>query len=113
LLDLVEQHHRVGPAADRLGELAALVVADVARGRADQAGHRVLLLVLAHVDADHGPLVVEQVLGQGPASSVLPTPVGPRNRKLPMGRWGSDRPARERRMALATTDTAASWPTTR
>ena len=35
-------------------------------------------------------------------SSVLPTPVGPRNRKEPLGRRGSDRPARERRIALAT-----------
>ena len=32
-----------GPAAHRLGELAALVVADVAGRRADQPGHRVLL----------------------------------------------------------------------
>ena len=31
LLDLVEQHHRVRLAAHRLGELAALLVADVAR----------------------------------------------------------------------------------
>ena len=47
------------------------------------------------------------------ASSVLPTPVGPRNRNEPMGRWGSDRPARLRRMALATAVTASSWPMTR
>ncbi len=66
LLDLVEQHHRVRPAAYRLGELAALLVADVAGRRADQAGDRVLLRVLAHVDADHGPAVVEEELGQGP-----------------------------------------------
>ena len=47
------------------------------------------------------------------ASSVLPTPVGPRNRKLPMGLFGSDRPARLRRMAPATAETASSWPMTR
>ena len=47
------------------------------------------------------------------ASSVLPTPVGPRNRNEPIGRCGSDRPARERRMALATAATASSWPITR
>ena len=29
-------------------------------------------------------------------SSVLPTPVGPRNRKLAMGRFGSLRPALDR-----------------
>ena len=36
------------------------------------------------------------------ASSVLPTPVGPRKRKLPIGRSGSLSPARERRSALET-----------
>src|SRR3954465_12624797 len=35
-------------------------------------------------------------------SSVLPTPVGPRNRKLPIGRLGSFRPARARRTASET-----------
>ena len=47
------------------------------------------------------------------ASSVLPTPVGPRNRKVPIGRSGSDSPARERRSAFETASTASSWPTTR
>src|SRR5487761_2629788 len=47
------------------------------------------------------------------ASSVLPTPVGPRKRNDPIGRFGSERPARERRMALATAVTAWSRPTTR
>ena len=44
----------------------ALVVADVARRRADQPGDGVLLHVLAHVDAHHRLLVVEQELGQRP-----------------------------------------------
>ncbi len=47
------------------------------------------------------------------ASSVLPTPVGPRKRKVPIGRSGSCRPARERRSALATASTASCWPITR
>src|SRR4029078_10425958 len=47
------------------------------------------------------------------ASSVLPTPVGPRKMKLPSGRFGSWRPARARRMALATGGIACSCPTTR
>ena len=47
------------------------------------------------------------------ASSVLPTPVGPRNRKEPMGLLGSAMPARLRRMASDTRRTASSWPTTR
>src|SRR3954465_6369307 len=36
------------------------------------------------------------------ASSVLPTPVGPRKRKEPVGRSGSATPARARRTAPAT-----------
>jgi len=46
-------------------------------------------------------------------SSVLPTPVGPRKRNEPFGRFGSDRPARERRIAFDTAFTASSCPTTR
>eukprot|EP00878_Enallax_costatus_P047205 GHUV01057642.1.p1 GENE.GHUV01057642.1~~GHUV01057642.1.p1 ORF type:complete len:125 (-),score=22.90 GHUV01057642.1:902-1276(-) len=46
------------------------------------------------------------------ASSVLPTPVGPRNRKLlPLVR--DARPALLLSTAAATAFTAASWPTTR
>ncbi len=40
-------------------------------------------------------------------SSVLPTPVGPRNRNEPMGRLGSCSPARARR-TLSETATSAS-----
>ena len=65
LLDLVEQHDRVGLAAHRLGELAALVVADVSGRRADQPADGVPLLVLAHVEPDHVVLAVEQRRGQG------------------------------------------------
>ena len=65
LLHLVEQHHRVRPAPHRLGQLTALVVADVAGRRTDQTRHGVLLAVLAHVDADHRALVVEQEVRQG------------------------------------------------
>ena len=46
-------------------------------------------------------------------SSVFPTPVGPRNKKEPLGRFGSDKPARDRRTALETAMTASSCPTTR
>ena len=66
LLDLVEQDDLVRPAPDRLGQLAALLVADVAGRRADQARDGELLHVLAHVDPDHRVLVVEQELGEGP-----------------------------------------------
>jgi len=46
------------------------------------------------------------------ASSVLPTPEGPRKMNDPPGRRGSLRGERERRMALATLVTASSCPTT-
>ena len=65
LLNFVEENHPVGTAAHRLGQLAALVVAHVARGSAHQPGHGVLLHVLRHVQPDHIRLVVEQELRQG------------------------------------------------
>ena len=46
-------------------------------------------------------------------SSVLPTPVGPRNRNEPTGRPGWPSPARPLRTASATASTASSWPTMR
>ncbi|CAB4700066.1 unannotated protein [freshwater metagenome] len=64
LLHLVEQHDGVRAAAHRLGQLAALVVADVARRGPDQARDGVLLAVLAHVDAHDRALVVEEEVGQ-------------------------------------------------
>ena len=72
LLDLVEQQHAVRPAPDRLGELAAFLVADVARRRTDQSRDRVLLHVLAHVEADHRALVVEEQLGKRTRQLRLP-----------------------------------------
>ena len=65
LLDFVQQHHGVRPAADLLGQLAAFLEADVARRGADQAADVVLLHVLAHVDLDQRVLVAEHELGQG------------------------------------------------
>src|SRR4051794_31204017 len=62
LLDLVEEDHRVRPAAYRLRELAAFLVADVTGRRADQPRDRVPLLVLAHVEPDHCAVVVEHEL---------------------------------------------------
>ncbi len=54
LLDFIEQQHRVGSLADRVGELGTLVKAHVSRRRPKQTRNRVLLLVLAHVEAVHG-----------------------------------------------------------
>ena len=46
-------------------------------------------------------------------SSVLPTPVGPRNMNEPIGRLGSCKPALARLTAVETARTASAWPTTR
>src|SRR5579864_3171614 len=64
LLDLVEEEHRVRLAAHGLGQLAAFVVPDVARRRADEPRHGVLLHVLRHVDLDERVLVAEEELGE-------------------------------------------------
>jgi hypothetical protein len=47
LLDLVEQDHLVGPAPYRFGQHAALVVADIARRRADQAADGMSMRTIA------------------------------------------------------------------
>src|SRR5450631_2198612 len=64
LPDLLEKNHGVRAAPYRLGEIAALLVADVARRRADEARDRVLLHELRHVDAHHGVFGVEQEFGK-------------------------------------------------
>jgi hypothetical protein len=94
LLDFVEQHHRVRTAAHRLGEVTALLIADIARRRADQARHGVLLHELGHVDAHHRLFGVEQELRQRLAQLRLADTGGPRNRNEPFGRFGSDKTRR-------------------
>ena len=47
------------------------------------------------------------------ASSVFPTPDGPRKMNEPVGRFGSLMPARARRIALETATIASCWPITR
>ena len=47
------------------------------------------------------------------ASSVFPTPVGPRKMNEPLGRLGSFSPARVRRIARESALMASSWPMTR
>src|SRR5215471_8856850 len=64
LFDLVEQYDRIWTAPDRLGKLAALLVAYVSGRRADQSRHGVFFLVFGHINPDHRVLVVKQELGQ-------------------------------------------------
>ena len=66
LFDFVEQHHPVGAPPHRFGELAALVVADIAGGSADQPRNRMPLHILRHIQAHHIGFVVKQKLRQRP-----------------------------------------------
>ena len=77
LLDLVEQQHAMRMLVDAVREQAALIEADIAGRRTDEAADRVALHVLRHVEAEHlDPETTASCL----ATSVLPTPVGPANR---------------------------------
>ena len=113
LLDLVEEHDRVRPAAHRLGELAALVVAHVSRRRADELGDGVPLHELGHVEGDEGLLGAEEELRERLGELGLAHARGAQEDER------AARPARvlERAAAaadgLATLVTASSWPTTR
>ena len=65
LFDFIEQDHTVRAAANRFGQLAAFLVADVSWRRSNQAADGVLFLVFAHIDADHGVFIIEHEFGQG------------------------------------------------
>ena len=72
------------------------------------------LLVLAHVDADQRLLVVEQELGERAGRLGLADAGRAEEEEASRsGRFGSCRPARAARTALATAAIASSWPTTR
>src|SRR5665811_1484525 len=88
LLYLVHQYDAVGAMAHRFGQVAALLVAYVSRRRSDEPRHRVLLHELAHVNAEHGLLVVEHELGQGPGELRLPHPGGSQEDEAPDGAVG-------------------------
>ena len=114
LLDFVEEDHRIGPSPNRFGQLTTFVIADISRRRANQASHGVLLHVLAHVDAHHGLLVIEQELSQRACGLRFANACGSQKDETSQwAAWDRSSPARERRIALATTVNAASWPTTR
>ena len=66
-LDLIQQHQAVGAAANRLGQLAALIVADIAGRRADEPGHGVLFHIFRHIQPQHGILAAINLRGQSPA----------------------------------------------
>ena len=64
LLDFVEENDGIGFAADLFGELAGLVVADIAGRRTDNAGDGELLHKLGHIQPDQALRAVEHVGGE-------------------------------------------------
>jgi hypothetical protein len=60
LLDLIEEHDRSGPPPNGSGQLAVLLVSDVARWRTEQSGYRVPLAKLRHVDPDESVVAGEK-----------------------------------------------------
>ena len=97
LFDLVEQHNGIRLAAHLFRELAALLVADIARGRADEPRDAVPLHIFRHVHADERLLVAEERLGQRAAELRLPD----------AGR-AEEQKAADRAVRVAETDAAAA-----
>ena len=64
LLDLIEENHRVGTAADLLRQLACLIIAHIAGRRTDQLGDGMLLHILGHIQPDQGVHTVKQIISQ-------------------------------------------------
>ena len=93
LLDLIQQHHRVRPPSNLLGQLPALFVTDVSGRRPDQPADVVLLHVLAHVDLDQGVLVPEHELGKRLGEQCLADAGGSGEQEHPGGPLGVLQPA--------------------
>jgi hypothetical protein len=88
LLDFIEEHDGIGAAADRFSQLAGLVVAHVAGGAPIM---RDTLCFSWYSDMSIRTIACSSSnmnSARARASSVLPTPVGPRKMKLPSGRFG-------------------------
>src|ERR1051325_968391 len=59
LFNFIEQHYAIGSAANCLSQLTTFLITNVARRRTDQSTDRMLFLILAHVNPDHGVFIVE------------------------------------------------------
>ena len=106
LFNFVKQQHRIGRAFDAFSELTTFLVPDVSRRRPINFETECFSM-----NSDMSKRIIARSLpnrncASDRATSVLPTPVGPRNRNEPTGRSGFFKPARERRMARASAEIA-------
>jgi len=67
LFDLIKEHDGIRVPAHGLCELAALIISHITGWRTDHSCHSVPFLVFAHVQPNHGALVIEQELCQRPS----------------------------------------------
>ena len=88
LLDLIEQDHAIGLAAHGFGQVTTLLVADVARWRADKTRDGMALLEFGHIDANEMLLRVEQEFGERLAQLGLAHPGRPEKQERAIGSTG-------------------------
>ena len=92
LLDFIQQQHGVRMLVDGVGQHAALIEADIARRRADQAGDAMPLHILRHVEADeldaHGGGELPRDLGLADAGGAGEQVVADRLLRLPQAGAG-------------------------
>jgi hypothetical protein len=62
--DLVKKHHRIWPATYRLGQLATLLITNVAWGRTNQTRSGKFFHVLRHVDLNQCVRIAEHEFGK-------------------------------------------------
>ncbi len=76
LFNFVEEDYRIGLLPHLFRQLPRLFIAHIAGRGANQAGDGVSFHVLGHVEADHGLLIAEELLRQGPGQFRFPDPRG-------------------------------------
>ena len=64
-LDFIQQHNTVWFSPDRLCQLTALIISDIAWRSTHQPGYGMFFLVLTHVYAGHHALIIKQVFRKG------------------------------------------------
>nr|ACN25977.1 unknown [Zea mays] len=115
LLDLVEQDHAVRPPPHLFSQLPTLFMADVASVTGGAPMRRATECCSMYSDMSMRTRRFSSsnsCSARALASSVFPTPVGPRKRNEPVGCCGLPRPALDLSTASATALTASVWPTT-
>src|SRR5690606_24241101 len=60
LLDLIEQHHLIGPTSNSFCQLSASIMPNVTWGSTDELGNRMGFAHFCHIDASHGAFIVKQ-----------------------------------------------------